>query len=437
MSSPNINIYRKWLLLAILSLLLAGLLTFIIVFSRTPIIKEVFFFKDFFARALISHVNLSQLFWTFTMGLVITIMCLKKYLFYFQTFFYIAFFSILLVFVSPFLGSGAAILNNYIPIINNLPFVAAISLFMTIIFLCSCYYIIFCKSFFSNDNIKSLLYTYHLIVVIAFINYLGSIRLVSNLNISIEYYEIMFWSFGHIIQFAYVVLMVMAWLIILKSTNCRMIFSNNFLQVISFFYITIATISLVAYGSSKSSIYQFKEFFTKHMIYGCSFLAIIVGIGLIYSFFDKNLYSKNPKNRVLLNSFIGSFLLFFYGGFLGLKIAGNNTIIPAHYHGQAVGVTIALVGLIYYYLPKLGYGEIKSRLAIWQPVLYAFGQFIHISGLAISGGYGALRKSPDSIYGFNAKFWMGVMGFGGLITLISGIIFFIICYKSIRSKTLN
>ena len=36
-------------------------------------------------------------------------------------------------------------------------------------------------------------------------------------------------------------------------------------------------------------------------------------------------------------------------------IAGLDIVIPAHYHGATVGVTIAFMGLIYYLLPRLGF----------------------------------------------------------------------------------
>ena len=128
-----------------------------------------------------------------------------------------------------------------------------------------------------------------------------------------------------------------AWFILIKSANCRIIFTRKSILIIVFSYVAIAFISIIPYVVKDISLEQFKLFFTRHMIYGCSFLAIIIAIGLIYTAFDKNIYKSSIENRVLLNSVLGSFLLFFYGGLLGLKITGNNTIIPAHYHGQAVG----------------------------------------------------------------------------------------------------
>ncbi len=129
----------------------------------------------------------------------------------------------------------------------------------------------------------------------------------------------------------------------------------------------------------------------------------------------KEFYQQKAEHKVLLNCFLASSLLFIYGGLLGSKITISNTLIPAHYHGSTVAVTISLIALTYIFLPKLGAKKINSKMAIWQPLIYGAGQIIHITGLAISGGYGALRKSPDSLHGFSANFWMGTMGFGVLL----------------------
>ena len=43
------------------------------------------------------------------------------------------------------------------------------------------------------------------------------------------------------------------------------------------------------------------------------------------------------------------------GGLIGFLISGSNVTIPAHYHGSIVGVTLALMGVCYLLLPKLGY----------------------------------------------------------------------------------
>ncbi len=85
-------------------------------------------------------------------------------------------------------------------------------------------------------------------------------------------------------------------------------------------------------------------------------------------------------------------LLFAAGGLIGLIIGGSNVKIPAHYHGCIVGVTLALMGLVFHLLPRLGYAAPQGRLAVAQPWLYGVGQLLHIVGLVWSGGYGVQRK---------------------------------------------
>ena len=119
-------------------------------------------------------------------------------------------------------------------------------------------------------------------------------------------------------------------------------------------------------------------------------------------------------------------LLFFAGGFIALLISGINTIIPAHYHGSIVGVTLALMGLAYMLLPRLGYAPVRGRLADYQPWIYGLGQLLHIGGLAASGAMGIQRKTAGAAQGLDnlwAKAAMGVMGLGGLLAVVGGILF--------------
>jgi heme/copper-type cytochrome/quinol oxidase subunit 1 len=138
--------------------------------------------------------------------------------------------------------------------------------------------------------------------------------------------------------------------------------------------------------------------------------------------------------RATLNS---SVALFAAGGILGFLIAGLDIVIPAHYHGATVGVTVAFMGLCYFLLPRLGFGPIPARMAFWQPYLYAGGQLLHIAGLAWTGGYGVQRKTAGAAQGvdkFGEVAGMGLMGLGGLISVIGGVLFLIVCYKSIRAR---
>ena len=95
------------------------------------------------------------------------------------------------------------------------------------------------------------------------------------------------------------------------------------------------------------------------------------------------------------------------------------------------------MGVAYLFLPTFGYKDVSNwRMAYWQPVVYGSGQLLHISGLAWSGGYGVLRKTPGGMDALSTgvKAAMGLMGLGGLIAIIGGFMFVIVVGKSVFGK---
>src|SRR5690606_17183996 len=105
---------------------------------------------------------------------------------------------------------------------------------------------------------------------------------------------------------------------------------------------------------------------------------------------------QHTLNRAIL---LCSATLFLTGGVIGFLIEGVNVVIPAHYHGSIVGVTLAFMGLAYLLMPFLGYAPVRTKLAKAQMYTYATGQMMHIIGLAWSGGYGVQRKTAGAAQG--------------------------------------
>ncbi len=143
------------------------------------------------------------------------------------------------------------------------------------------------------------------------------------------------------------------------------------------------------------------------------------------------------NKRALYSTLCMSFILFIYGGVLGALIEGQNVVIPAHYHGSIVGVTLAFMGLAYLLLPQFGWRDVSGwKLAFWQPIIYGSGQLLHISGLAWSGGYGVLRKTPGGLENVSTsvKVAMGIMGIGGLLAIIGGFMFVIVIGMSVSTR---
>jgi Cytochrome C and Quinol oxidase polypeptide I. len=138
--------------------------------------------------------------------------------------------------------------------------------------------------------------------------------------------------------------------------------------------------------------------------------------------------------RPLRAALIASVALFAAGGAIGFVIQGSNVKIPAHYHGCIVGVTLALMGIVYLLLPRLGFAEPATRLATWQAWLYGAGQLMHITGLVWSGGYGVQRKvaGAEQVLRTSGEIaGMGMMGLGGLIAVIGGLLFVVVVARAL------
>ena len=172
--------------------------------------------------------------------------------------------------------------------------------------------------------------------------------------------------------------------------------------------------------------------FTELMKYG-GLSCLPLGLAVVAGIFS----AENPvgESRYLRSALLSSIILFAAGGVLGFMISGLDIVIPAHYHGATVGVTIAFMGLTYYLLPRLGYAALPEGLAFWQPLLYGTGQLMHIIGLAWTGGYGVQRKTAGLAQGVDRLgeiAGMGLMGLGGLVSVIGGLLFLIVAWKSLR-----
>jgi hypothetical protein len=199
---------------------------------------------------------------------------------------------------------------------------------------------------------------------------------------------------------------------------------------------------------------SFKEFYTLHMIYTGGVVPTIFIALLYFEIFQgcrKNIAGFIPV------SFLASSLLFLSGGLIGVIISGVNVTIPAHYHGSIVGISVALMGLSYLFcfrrkiqesisgnLGVIGKFLITSKkelpghglkTASRQVIILTVGQLLHVAGLALAGGYGVLRKSPNGDIALSAKVYMGMVGGGGLIAIIGGLMFVYICVRNLYQSS--
>lgn len=427
----QLNLSRRWLQLGVLSLGIAGLFAILLVISRTPGSEAFFPWVDFFHTALVVHVDQSVLIWFLSMtGLVWSlVMPTSPILQIWQrAALLLALLGTLGIALSAFIGEGAPLMNNYVPVLTRTFFFSMLALFGIGILLQSLLALNATRWSLRSGGrahlptLAALTLSVALIVSIVSLGF-AWLQMPDGVQ-GQGFYEYLFWGGGHTLQFAYTQLIVLAWLLLAWYSGVRV--PGDARWFVWLLLLGVAPVLLVPliYLVYQTVSLESRTAFTWLMQYGGGLAVIPVGIlvllGLLRS--DRADAAGRPLRRALWMSL----LLFFAGGLIAMFISGVNTIIPAHYHGSIVGVTLALMGLAYLLLPSLGYAPVSGRLAELQPWIYGFGQLIHISGLAASGAMGIQRKTAGAAQGLDtlsAKLAMGVMGVGGLLAVIGGILF--------------
>lgn len=426
---------RAWLWLGVLALIGSGVLAVLLVLSRTPGIQDYFPLKSLFRAALVVHVDLSVAVWFMAFAAVIwSAVGRAGFAGLGWAGFGLAALGTAALSVSPFFPAAEPVLNNYIPVLKQGLFYFAIVVFalgMSLTVL---------RALLSTWPERGLRDPWRLGAFLAALAasfalsaFVWSWQVVPVLDEDKLYFEVLFWGGGHVLQFQHALLMVVAWLWIAAELGDHS--ASAAPRAVSVMFL-IAAVPLLAvpaiYLLVPAGSLPHMELFAKLMIWGHPYMLPLIVLGAL-SLFGLRRQPASPAKA----AFIASFLLFALGGVLGYLIQGVNVVIPAHYHGSTVGVTLAFMGLTYVLLPRLGFASPLGRLAVWQPYVYGFGQMIHILGLAWSGGYGVQRKTAGAeqmLTTLPQKIGMGMMGLGGLIAVIGGLMFVVVCWRAMRGR---
>ncbi|MDH5538848.1 MAG: cbb3-type cytochrome c oxidase subunit I [Rhizobacter sp.] len=432
------SLARGWLWLAMGALVLSGLFSVLLVLSRTPGLNQWLPVADFFRVALVVHVDLSVLVWFFAIaGLLWSLNSSPRRIGWGWAALALCGGGAALMSLAPFIGSGEAIMANYIPVLDGAPFIAGLLLFgagVAVLVLRSLLAAPKIGIFFNDSGaLRFGLNASVVATAVALVAFGWSYAVLPQSLEGRAYYEILFWGGGHALQFTWTLLMLVAWLWLASACGARLPLTPR--VALGLFGLALAAVFVtpLAYLAHDLTTVEHREMHTWAMRVGGGLailpIALAVAIGLL------GIKRWTPVQRPLRAALIASMLLFASGGLIGVFIAGSNVRIPAHYHGCIVGVTLALMGLVYVLLPRLGYRAPQGRLATWQPVLYGIGQLMHILGLVWSGGYGVQRKvagAEQVLRSTSEVAGMGLMGLGGLVAIVGGLLFVVVVIQSLR-----
>jgi len=433
-----------WLMLGVFALAASGLFSILIVLSRTPVLHELIPWKDFFHTALVVHVDLSVLIWFLALaGVIWTLSSSAGAFLPGRLALWLTALGTLLIIIAPFSGESHPLMNNYIPVLRNPVFFGGLGLVGAGFALLIVRSLLMPMRLGFSDGASLLrlgAYASTLTAAIAVLSLAWSWLQLDQLPVASlpegrAYFELLFWGGGHVLQFTHTVLLLLVWLWLAQASGASSRISGKLLGALFIVTALPVLLAIPVYLNHPIISAQHRIDFTELMRWGG--LASLP-LGLIAAWPVLRPHRRDVASRAVHNALIASILLFAMGGVLAFMIDGINVVIPAHYHGSIVGVTLAFMGLAYHLLPRLGFRPPMPRLSSWQPWVYGGGQLMHILGLAWSGGYGVKRKTVGAAQGLDALpeiAGMAMMGLGGLIAIIGGIMFIIVAIRSMWPAT--
>jgi len=238
---------RWWLWIGVWALAVAGVFSVLLVFSRIPVFQNSFPFQDFFHVSLVVHVNLSVLIWFLAIaGMVWQLSTSpdpqtvwgpvfeRAAMISFAT-------GTALIPISAFTGQGGPLMSNYIPVlVNGLFFVGLILVFCGIglagiLRLCAGRSEL--KRMLSNhpssqDAQMLGIWTAALMTLFALGAFYFSYADMPSIIKGQQYYDLLFWGGGHILQFTNTQIMMVAWLWLLSVLAAPVRFSPRYVSAL-------------------------------------------------------------------------------------------------------------------------------------------------------------------------------------------------------------
>jgi cytochrome c oxidase subunit 1 len=431
---------RWWLLMGVLALAIPGLFAVVLVAGRSSdALAALPVFEDMFTKALVVHVDLLVLVWFLSMACMLWSIAVSHTKSWFPLLEEAALICValatLFITASAFDPSGEAHKSNYIPVIMSPLFFIGLSLFLCgiTLMLCRLLTVTGAHPWFAKTE-EFALFSAGLIGLIAITAFFWSYDQMPAEIDGEQYYDIAFWGGGHILQFIHTQMVMVCWLIMARAIKADFHLPEKLLYALYGIGLLSAFSAPVAYLLYEVHSSEHRQFFTNQMIYFGGIAPAIIGL-LLLPMIWKTRVARHENQRAIWSALLMSIILFLYGGVLGGMIEGQNVVIPAHYHGSIVGITLGFMGAAYLLLPFFGYKDMSgTKLAFWQPIIFGLGQMMHSLGLAWLGGYGVARKTPGGLADAELSMQIAthIMRWGGLLAVIGGVMFMVVIWKAVR-----
>lgn len=440
---------RRWLGVAIGSLLLAGLLSFALVVGRLPGLHEMFTDPDFFRRALVVHVVLALVVWflAFVTALFFTIGSREKPGLHTTAGSGIAAVGVATLLASAGVAGSAPILSNYVPVIDNDVFVAGLSLFGLGVVLA----LLDPRLLPRPDEPMGFLRVPAAAVVgiraAAILLLLAGVTFAASI-VSVPFglpaettWEMRMWGGGHVLQVASTAGMLACWIILLERALGESPISRRVASVLFGVLVIpqLASPLIALVGTGDARYDAVFTFMMRWAIWPVVSVVLALSLRALWRAKREGMIARWWREPQIV-VFATSALMTVAGFVLGAMIRGPNTMIPAHYHASIGAVTTVYMGVTWLMLAPLAMGLREGwlrRVAPFQPSIFGAGQLIFAIGFGMAGAHGMARKA----YGTDQEIrtaleWVGlsVMGIGGLIAVTGGMLFLLVVIRAWRGR---
>lgn len=430
----------SWLVLGIAALAASGVFSLLLVAARTPGVKDLFPAADFFRVALVVHVDLSVLVWFLAFAAMMwNLAGGPQAIAAGRLGLGVAALGALAMAAAPFVQRATPVMANYVPVLDGPAFIGGLAVFaLGVGIACARGMAVYVPVGARLTGEGALRLGLNASLVCAGIAAFALAASFAQLDRALDaktYYELLFWGPGHVLQFTYTLIMMVAWLWLASAQGARLPLTPRVVALLFALALAAVYATPLIYAAHPVASIEHAKLQTWLMRFGGTIavppIAIAVAWGVLRA------PRPDAQGRPLRASLLASLTLFVAGGLIGFGIGGADVRVPAHYHGCIVGVTLAMMGVTYLLLPRFGFAAPASSMAAWQPWIYGAGQLMHIAGLVVSGGYGVQRKvggAEQVLRSTPEVIGMGIMGLGGLVAIVGGALFVVIVARAFVRK---
>lgn len=439
------SLARRWLGLAVGSLVLAGLFALLLVVARMPPFSDAITDALFFRRCLVVHVVLALCVWFYAFaGALYALLPARGGAGPLARLGpYIGLAGVTVLMLAAGAPGAEPVLANYVPMIDHPLFAGGLALFGVGV---ACTLLdgrllpsreLAAGVFPVPSAARPLLRATALAFVLALLTFGAAAGVTPRYLEPQPYYELVAWGGGHVLQFASVAAMLAVWLILVdRAVNptgaaIRPVMSRRLATgLAAVLVLPLLAAPILAGQGTVTGLYRLV--FTRLMELGI-FPVVLVVLFLCLRTLRRarreGAWPARGWRDPALCGFAASATLAVIGFVLGALIHGSNTLVPAHYHAAIGAVTVAFMAVTWPLLDALGIplpgGRLRRAIA-WQPLAFGAGQTVFALGFALAGAHGMGRKlygQEQTARTVAETVGLSVMGLGGLIAIAAGLLF--------------